>query len=170
MAYFPMCVDLQGKRILLVGQGKQIDEKAEKLRPFGGDLYRLNALIEADLTEEVAMVVIGDTPELLAEQYSRLCQRHRIPVNVVDMPRLCTFCFPSIISRGNLTISVSTGGAVPAVGAYLKRRMEAQLPTDVETILQELQTLRQTLYQQYPKDTARRMLRDAVENAFDTMA
>ena len=167
MAYFPMCVDLQGKRILLVGQGTQIDEKAERLRPFGGDLCYVDALREADLTEAVAMVVIGDTPEPLAEEYSRLCQAHRIPVNVVDIPRLCTFCFSSIIQRGDLTISVSTGGAVPAVGVYLKRRIEEQLPTDVETILQELQDLRQTLYRQYPKETVRAMLREAVEKAFE---
>lgn len=167
MAYFPMCVDLQGKRILLVGQGIQIDEKTERLRPFGGDLCHVDSLMEADLTDEVAMVIIGDTPGPLAEQYSRLCQQHRIPVNVVDMPRLCTFCFPSIIKRGDLTISVSTGGTVPAVGTYLKRCMEEQLPTDMETILQELQTLRQTLYQQYPKDTARRMILDAIEKALE---
>ena len=167
MAYFPMCVDLRGKRILLVGQGRQIADKAEKLRPFGGDLCPVDTLTEADLTEEVAMVVVGDTPEPLAEQYSRLCQAHRIPVNVVDMPRLCTFCFPSIIKRGDLTISVSTGGAVPAVGAYLKRCIEEQLPTDLETILQELQDLRQTLYQQYPKETVRAMLREAVEKALE---
>ena len=167
MAYFPMCVDLRGKRILLVGRGKQIDDKAEKLRPFGSDLCRVDTLTEGDLTEEVAMVVIGDTPEPLAVQYSHLCQTHRIPVNVVDMPRLCTFCFPSIISRGDLTVSISTGGAVPAIGAYLKRRMEERLPANVETILQELQDLRQTLYQQYPKETARIMLRDAIEKALE---
>ena len=167
MAYFPMCVDLRGKRILLVGQGRQIADKAEKLRLFGGDLCPVDTLTEADLTEEVAMVVIGDTPEPLAEQYSRLCRMHRIPVNVVDMPRLCTFCFPSIISRGALTIAISTGGAVPGVGAHLKRRVEEQLPADVETILQELQDLRQTLYQQYPKETARTMLRDAIEKALE---
>lgn len=167
MAYFPMCVDLREKRIFLVGRGRQIDEKAERLRPFGGNLRQLDTLTEVDLTEDVAMVVVGDTPEPLAEQYSRLCQQHRIPVNVVDIPRLCTFCFPAIIKRGDLTISVSTGGTVPAAGAYLKRRMEEELPTDVETILKELQDLRQRLYQQYPRETARTMLRDAIEKAFE---
>ena len=167
MAYFPMCIDLKGKRVLLVGQGTQIDEKTERLRPFDGQLCYVDTLTEADLTDEVAMVVIGDTPEPLAEQYSRLCQQHRIPVNVVDIPRLCTFCFPSIIKRGDLTISVSTGGAVPAVGVYLKRRIEEVLPTDTEAIIRELQGLRQTLYQQYPKETVREMLREAVEKAFE---
>lgn len=165
MAYFPMCVDLREKRILLVGQGTQIAEKAEKLAPFGGDLCRLDTLTEMDLTENVAMVVIGDTPELLAEQYSHLCQKHRIPVNVVDVPRLCTFFFPAIINRGDLTVSISTGGGVPAAGAFLKRRIEWCLPEDLEDILQELHQLRQELYRQYPREAARDLLCAAVEQA-----
>ena len=162
-----MCMDLAGKRILLVGQGCQIAEKVEKLRPFGGVLCHLETLTASDLTDDVAMVVIGDTPQPLAEQYSDLCKSHRVPVNVVDLPRLCTFCFPSIITRGNLTVSISTGGTVPAAGVYWKRRIEEQLPADTGEILSSLQHLRQSLYQQYPKDTARQMLLNAMEEAFD---
>ena len=166
MGYFPLCMDLHNRLILLIGDGKQIQEKAEKLRPFGGILRQMDTLTEADLTDEVVFVVIGDTPRSTAEQYSRLCKTHRFPVNVVDMPDLCSFCLPALISRGSLTISISTGGTVPAAGAVIKERISELLPENTDEILTTLQHLRQELYRRYPKETARQMLRTAIEEAF----
>ena len=166
MGYFPMCMDLRNQLILLIGSGKQIQEKEEKLRPFGGILRRRDRLTEADLTDEVAFVVIGNTPRSTAEQYSRLCKTYRVPVNVVDMPDLCSFYFPALITRGPLTVSVSTGGTVPAAGAVIKEQIAELLPADTDEILTALQHLRQELYSRYPKETARQMLRTAIEEAF----
>ena len=66
MGYFPMCMDLNGRRILLIGNGDQVDEKIQRLRPFGGTLCRMDTLTAADLTEDVAFVVVGDLPRAQA--------------------------------------------------------------------------------------------------------
>lgn len=135
MNSFPMCVDLTGKTVFLVGNGSQIAEKVEKLRPFGPLLIKKATLDLADLQEEPALVVVGDLEENEAAPISALCRAHRIPVNVVDKPALCSFYFPALICRGDLTVSVSTGGKSPGLAASLRRRIEDQLPDRTEEIL-----------------------------------
>lgn len=166
MGYFPICMDIRGKTVLLVGQGPQTDEKLRKLLPFGPVIRRIEMLTEAELTEDVAFVVAGDLPGTVAARISQLCQKHRVPVNVVDQPALCTFSFPALISRGNLTVSVSTGGGCPGAAGYLARQLEESLPDRTEEILDWLSALRQTLYETEDKNTARRKLQAATQRAF----
>lgn len=135
MSSFPMCINLTGKPVFLVGSGPQIREKAEKLRPFGPQLIPKDDITAADLQEAPALVVAGDLEEREAERISALCREHRIPVNVVDRPELCSFFFPALICRGDLTVSVSTGGSSPGLAACLGRRIAEQLPDRTEEIL-----------------------------------
>lgn len=163
MGYFPMCVDLRGKRVLLVGSGPQIRDKAEKLAPFGAELIRLASLEPEHLTDDVAFVVAGDLDEESLAGISERCRSRRIPVNVVDDPSKSDYFFPALTVRGDVTVSVSTRGKVPAAAACLSARIEASLPEEVGAILDQLQELRQELYAVYPKEEARRMLRAAAE-------
>lgn len=165
MGYFPMCMDIRGKTVLLVGHGPQTDDKLAKLRPFAPVIQRLDVLQEADLTADVCFVVAGDLPGTEAERISGLCQKLRIPVNVVDAPGLSSFFFPALISRGDLTVSVSTGGSVPGAAGYLARQMENALPDRTEEILVWLSGLRRSLYEEEPQN-ARRLLREATQRAF----
>lgn len=134
MNRFPLSVDLNGKLIFLIGNGEQIRQKAEKLAPFGAVLVYSDTFTEAD-AETAAMVIVGDMPHAEAERIVTRCCKYRIPVNVVDMPELCTFYFPALITRGDLTISVSTAGSSPVAAACLRQRIEDMLPDDTDKIL-----------------------------------
>lgn len=168
MGYFPLCLDLQGKRILVVGHGPETDVKLEKLCPFGAEILRLGDLTEADLSEDVAFVVAGDLERAEAERISGLCRARRVPVNVVDESALCSFFFPALTTRGDLTVSVSTGGKSPGAAAYLNRQISQLLPAQSDEILDWLYDLRQQLYEVYPKDQARIILHQAAQQAFDS--
>lgn len=144
MGYFPLCIDLAGKTVFLLGEGKQIRDKAEKLAPFSPRTVFLSDLTEDDLKERPSLVIVGDMERRDAERISRLCAEKGIPVNVVDVPELCTFFFPSLIRRGDLTVSVSTGGKSPAAAACLRHKIEAVLPDRTEEILNWL-TLRRNI-------------------------
>lgn len=167
MGYFPLCMDLKGKRVLLVGSGPQIADKAEKLEPFGAALIRCDTLMPEMLDAQTAFVVVGDLPSDTAAQISTLCASMHIPVNVVDQPRLSTFCFPALITRGDVTVSVSTGGRAPGMAAILTRKIDQQLSPDIGEMIDHLHELRKQLYATYPKETARALLREAAQRAFE---
>lgn len=168
MGYFPICVELKGRTVMLVGNGPQSDMKLEKLLPFGPRIRRMEILGEEDLTEDVAFVVAGDQDDETAARISRLCGSRGIPVNVVDKPDLCSFYFPALINRGDLTISVSTAGAAPAAAAYLRQQIDGLLPEQTEAILAWLHDLRMHLFEVYPKGLARAVLHEATRLAFST--
>lgn len=142
MGHFPLFLDLTGKPVLLVGQGPQTDGKAEKLRPFGAELLRLDKLTPSGLSPAPVLVVAGDLDREAAAQVSRLCRDRGIPVNVVDRPDLSTFFFPALISHGPLTVGISTAGVSPAAAAVLRQQWEDALPDRTEEILLWANTLR----------------------------
>lgn len=167
MAYFPLCVELRGSRILLVGSGAAAAEKLEKLRPFGPEIRRLQRLDTRDLTEDIAMVIAADQEPAEARRISSLCRQMRIPVNIPDQPELCSFFFPALITRGDLTVSVSTGGKSPAGAACVAARLEDALPDSTAQILDWLHQIRQTLYASLPREAARAALRRITARSFE---
>ena len=135
MNRFPLYLDLTDKSVYLVGDGPQIRDKAQKLESFGPRLIWLARFSEEDARQQPALVIAGDLDLSEAEAVYRLCCRYQIPVNVVDQPELCTFFFPALITKGDLTVSLSTGGSCPAAAAWLRRRVEETLPDRTEEIL-----------------------------------
>lgn len=165
MGYFPICVDIRDKKVILVGGGPRSEDKMEKLRPFGPRLVRQDTLEPEDLTADLAFVVAGDLSLEEAQRVSRLCRGHGVPVNVVDRPALCTFFFPALITRGDLTVSVSTGGKTPSAAACLRRHIEETLTDETEAVLDWLDVLRRRLYARLPKAEAGAVLRTAASRA-----
>lgn len=150
MAYFPMCVDIAGRTVILVGSGPQIRDKMEKLAAFSPKLIRLDRLTQEDLLAEPAFVIAGDLDEAEAESVALLCAQRRIPLNVVDVPRLCTFSFPSLIVRGDLSVGISTGGKAPGASAHIRRTLEQALPARTDELLRWLSQIRPQIRAAYP--------------------
>lgn len=159
MNHFPISVDLTGKTVYLIGNGSQIRQKAEKLKPFEAVLIQKQTFTEADARAVPAMVIVGDTDVAKEEEIALLCRQYRIPVNVVDVPRFCSFYFPGLITKGDLTVSISTGGTCPGAAAYLREQIENAIPDGTEDILEWAHQNRERLKKH-------RVLKQAVTKAF----
>ncbi len=55
-------------------------------------------------------------------------------VNSADDPASCSFTLPSVARRGPIVIAVSTGGQSPALAAWLRRRLEADVGPEYEVL------------------------------------
>ena len=144
MALFPFFINLEGARGLIVGTGRHAQEKIEKLKPYGP---RLTVVEEKKFTESLldslpAFVIVAGENQEENHKIAKMCRERRILVNVVDDQKYCDFVFPSLINRGNLSVGICTNGASPATGVLLKKRMEAQIPENMESILDFLQKKR----------------------------
>lgn len=148
MAYFPLYMDIGEKNCLVIGGGKVAEDKAGWLLEFGGAVtvvakeatdrirewdkagricFRQRGFLEEDI-EGASLVVAATNRRDIHEIAAALCREKKIPINVVDDKKLCTFFFPAIIKQKDVVVSVSTGGNSPALAARMKRELEALLP------------------------------------------
>lgn len=144
MALFPFFINIEGTEGFIVGTGKHAREKIKRLEPYGPKLRIIpeGKFSEKDLESLPAFVIVAGDDVEENHRIANLCKEKRILVNVVDDQEYCDFVFPSLISHGNLSVGICTNGASPATGVLLKRRIEEQIPDNLEEILDFLQKMR----------------------------
>lgn len=172
MGYFPFYVDIENKEGLIVGGGRIAAHKIGKLLPFNPRLIVVAPYIQEDLKnnaslqcherevrdEDVAgkaFVIAATDNESVNARISRLCREQNILVNVVDDKEKCSFIFPSIVKKGKITASFSTEGASPHIAATLRKKIEGEIPDNMEEILDFLTDIRAVAKNQIQDSTKR---------------
>ena len=143
---FPMFIKLEGKQVLVVGAGKVGESKIEGLletgarirvvareatpavREWAGDgkvELEVRPYVPADL-DGAFLAVIATSSRTLNEGIYHEAQRRRVLCNVVDVPDLCDFYYPSVVRRGDLQIAVSTAGQSPSLAQKIRQQLEKQ--------------------------------------------
>ncbi|MGQ9571914.1 MAG: precorrin-2 dehydrogenase/sirohydrochlorin ferrochelatase family protein [Dehalococcoidia bacterium] len=157
-------VGLESRRCIVVGGGEVAQRKVEGLLEGGAEgvvvisprlTRKLKALLQAGRIEhwprgyrqgdlEGAFVVIAATndPEVNRRVWQEAEQRGLL-VNVVDEPQGCNFFVPSVVRRGDLTISICTGGQDPALSARLRRELEPRFGPEYAAFLEIAGALRE---------------------------
>ncbi|MDE3189707.1 MAG: bifunctional precorrin-2 dehydrogenase/sirohydrochlorin ferrochelatase [Acidobacteriota bacterium] len=138
-AHYVACLDLTGRRCLVVGSGAMAREKAEALRASGAEV-EVSAAYEPALLDGVWLVVCADPA--LGERVFADAEERRIFCNVADVPRLCSFILPALHRRGPITVAVSTAGASPALAQRLRDDFAARVGPEHERLAAELRALR----------------------------
>ena len=82
---------------------------------------------EAEIAALRVLFVAG-LPMKESAGLAALARDHRVLVNVEDSVPLCDFHVPAILRRGDLAISVSTGGRSPTLSRRLRAHLERLLP------------------------------------------
>ena len=176
MTYFPLFVDLEGRRVLIVGGGKTALGKAKRLLAYGPsltviapevvpELDRLpgisvtrRAFQTDDVNDDDVFVIAATDDRQINHEISVLCKKRRIPVNVVDTPEDCTFLFPCLVRRGPLSIGISTGGASPTGAIYIKNQINDRLPDTIGEILSWLDSQRQPIKERVSREETRKVI------------
>jgi uroporphyrin-III C-methyltransferase / precorrin-2 dehydrogenase / sirohydrochlorin ferrochelatase len=178
MSLLPIFLNLTGRNCLLVGAGNVALDKIASLLTTGlklrviapdarieihqlareGKLEWIERRFEpSDLDNNFLVIAATDAPEVNAAVY-RGCVERNIPCNSVDDIPNCDFFFGSVVTRGNLQIAISTSGVSPAVAQRLRREIDAQLPEDLGTWLDNLGQLRREVLATHPRTEARKSL------------
>lgn len=158
----PVALDPAHVRIALVGQGPLAKRRlaqlleggaapaiyspepdAELIALSGAALRRaLPSLADLEGVQVLFVVGIDDAD---AAALARQARGRNILVNVEDVIPLCDFHAPSVIRRGDLLLTVSTGGRSPALAQLLRERLEALFPAIWADRLAEVAALRDRL-------------------------
>ena len=162
MKYFPINIDINNKKALVVGGGQIAARKVERLKQCGARITVVSPEFCRDLSRakgvkrikrryrksdiQGARIVISATD---SEAANRRVYEHasaaNIPVNVVDQPHLCTFTVPAVIERGDLLITISTGGGSPALSSKIRKQLEKQLDPSFQKHLKLLSEIRPSI-------------------------
>jgi siroheme synthase-like protein len=72
-------------------------------------------------------------------------EARRVWVNSADDPAHCSFTLTSVVRRGDLVVTVGTGGRSPALAAWVRRRLDEELGPEYATLLDVLSEAREEL-------------------------
>ena len=174
--FYPMMLDLRGKRCVVVGGGEVAARKVESLVECGAKVTVIAPAIDSSLKPLVdggavthfahsygagdlagaALAIASTDNEAVNRSVYADANALGIPVNVVDVPDLCTFIVPAVVEQGDLTIAISTSGKSPAMAKRIRKEMEKHFGPEYGAMLQLLGEVRQ-LAQAREKDLNRRM-------------
>lgn len=171
MKLYPMMMDLNGEPVLVVGGGRVAARKVATLLECGATV----TVVAPEVIEELAVLAQAEKIDWIQEGFSTTilecfpeptlifgttddrevntavyesAVERRIPCNIADVPDLCTFTVPAVMERGDLTISVSTGGASPALARRIRERLNEEFGNEFAALAEIMKELRTRVLEQ----------------------
>lgn len=157
---YPILLDLSILTILVIGSGREatrriglLDEASPRdLRVFSDDPSpELVAAAGDRLTRRLprkrdipprSILFVGDLPDDVAAKIIAKGRARGALVNVEDKTAFCDFHSGSTVRRGDLLLTISTGGHSPGLAARLRRHFETAFGPEWADRLRELGQLR----------------------------
>ena len=176
MRYFPVFMDLQDQKIVVIGGGETAAQKVRLLLKTDARVV----VIAPDLIAELRGFAAGDKITAIVRNFkssdlgsarliyaatgnatidravSRAAHRLNIPVNVVDDPDACSFITPAIVDRSPVVIAISTEGTAPVLAREIKSKLEAMLPMNFGALARFAAKLRPIVARHIQSTGARR--------------
>jgi siroheme synthase-like protein len=176
--YYPIYLNLQGRRCVVIGGGLIAEGKVQTLL----ESEALVTVIAPDITltlEDLAastrityiqrnyqpgdladaFLVIGatDDPATNKAVWQEATERNQL-VNIVDDTPHCNFIAPSILRRGDLAVAISTSGKAPALAVRLREKIESLVGAEHARFLELAGTIREPLAARIPSFKERKAL------------
>jgi precorrin-2 dehydrogenase/sirohydrochlorin ferrochelatase len=154
MGYYPVLLDLAGRRCVMVGGGVIAGRRVDGLLAAGARV----TVISPRLTRTLAALAAEGRIDHEAREYrdgdldgadlafvatdagevnaavARGARARGVWINAADDPARCTFILPALVRRGDLTVAVATGGSSPALARAIREELETYLTDDYATL------------------------------------
>lgn len=146
-SYYPIFLDIEGKKCVVVGGGQVALRKVRALLDHGarievispdlcpglGRMFKQGKVhavrrdyAEGDLAGAVIVVAATNDNDLNAK-VAEEARAKGVLINAVDDPQHCDFIVPSHLRHGDVTIAISTGGRSPALARKIRTELEKDL-------------------------------------------
>jgi uroporphyrin-III C-methyltransferase/precorrin-2 dehydrogenase/sirohydrochlorin ferrochelatase len=157
----PLALDLSQRDVLVIGMGRVGAHKARQMLDAGARVHVISDVLQVALPEGVAsvrvrpfqpgdlagyfLVVSATANANVNDQIVAEAEERHILLNVVDDPPRCSFYFTSVHRDGDVIVSVSSSGASPSLAQWVRRRVQALLPSGLGVVAQTLREERAAL-------------------------
>ena len=163
---YPINLNIDKMKITIIGGGKVAYRKATNFlnfdkkvtvvsKEFIEEFEEIKERIEMIYDEynqkyiENSFIVVAATNDKkINHEIGVYCNQKGKLVNVVDDKELSNFTVPSYIKRGELLLSVSTGGNSPSLSAKIKRELEEKYDESYEEYIELLGLARKKIIEE----------------------
>ncbi len=154
---FPLFLKLSGRRVIVVGAGPVAASKVKSLLDTGAEI----TVIAPDFVPELersdlilvrrtfrpsdldgAWLVVAAAPPEVNREVRAAAEPRGVFVNAMDHPETCSAYAGGVLTRGGVTVAVSSNGEAPALAGLLREALESVLPDDLERWLVEARAQR----------------------------
>ena len=174
-AFYPVFLDLRGRRAVVVGGGAMAEQKVRGLVAAGAHV----TVVSPDVTPALGALVRRNAIELKRRPYRRgdlqgawlaiaatgdrgtngtvwaEAEQLGVPLNAVDDLEHCSFIAPAVHREGDITVAVSTAGKSPALAVRLRQRIARLVGRAEARLCELLGELRPELAERVPDAPAR---------------
>ena len=127
---FPIILNPEKTDILVIGNGEATARRIELLEASGAEFEHLqDDDIAQDTFSRAGVVFIADFDDFTSGQLYEQAKLAGCLVNVEDKKHYCDFHVPAMVRRGELLLTVSTGGGSPRLARRLRMMLEQLFPT-----------------------------------------
>lgn len=151
---YPIFLNLDGKRCVVVGGGAVANRKARKLLQARAEVVAISPEVKPELEsvatevrrrpyregdlEGASLVFAATNLREVNAAVTREARGRGIPVNVADEPSEGDFALPSVLRRGQLQVAVSTGGASPTLARRVRYELESAFGSEWAGVVEAL--------------------------------
>ncbi|TKJ46434.1 siroheme synthase, partial [Candidatus Aerophobetes bacterium Ae_b3a] len=168
--YYPVNLKIENKKCVVVGGGKVAERKIKLLLEKGALVTvispKITLLIEklwretkisylavtytSSPLKDAFLVIAASNDRTVNSRVAKDANRLGILVNVVDSPAESSFILPAILSRGDLTIAVSTAGKSPALARKIKEDLALIYCEEYGDLIEMIAQARERIKRKYP--------------------
>ena len=179
----PLFLELTNRVVVVVGGGAVAASKLDALLRAGARVQVIAPEIQPRIASldvtlvrrsfvpedlDGAWLAVAAGPPDVNREVARAAEQRRVWVNAVDDPNAASAFAGGVLRRAGVTIAISTSGQAPALAGLLREALEAVIPEELETWIDEARTQRRRWKAEgVPFEKRRPLLLQALNRLYD---
>lgn len=179
---YPINLEIKDIEITIIGGGDVAYRKCKNFLDFGkcvkvvsnyfiekfngleNKIEMVNDVYKEDYIKSSFIVVAATNNKEINKKIGIYCRNKGKLVNVVDDIELSNYTVPSYVKRGDLLLSISTGGKSPSLSSKIKKELEERYDESYEEYINTLGELRKEIIKNYEDISVRKKMLNGLVN------
>ena len=177
MVYYPINLNLNGRKVVVVGGGRIAERKITRLieamavvtvispkltlelmeyAEEGKLIWKEKNFTAADIQDAFLVIAATNQPEI-NHAVKKAAAPHQL-ISLVDDPEESNFILPAVMNQGKLSITISTSGASPILAKKIKQEIADQYGPEYKEYVDFLYSCRKRIIEEIDDPKIKKLL------------